>query len=71
MLNQPRSMAQGQASDIAIKAKEVALNRRTTCELIASATQKPFNTVMEDCQRVKYFVVLLSSFVVVMIIFFD
>ena len=47
-------MTQGQASDIAIKAKEVALNRRRTCELIASASQKPLKTVMEDCQRVKY-----------------
>jgi len=54
MLNQPKSMTQGQASDIAIKAREVAHNRRTTCELIASATQKPVKTVMEDCQRVKY-----------------
>lgn len=54
LLNQPRSMAQGQASDIAIKAKEVAMNRRTTCELIASACGKPVETVMEDCSRVKY-----------------
>jgi len=54
MLNQPRSQTQGQASDIAIRAREVALNRKTTCELIASASQKPLNTVMEDCQRVKY-----------------
>ena len=54
LLNQPRSMARGQASDIAIKAREVALNRRTTCELIASACGKPVTTVMEDCSRVKY-----------------
>jgi len=54
LLNQPRSMARGQASDIAIKAKEVAHNRRTTCELIASACGKPVNTVVEDCARVKY-----------------
>jgi ATP-dependent Clp protease protease subunit len=54
MLNQPRSQSQGQASDIAIKAREVAHNRKTTCELIARACQKPLNVVMEDCQRVKY-----------------
>jgi ATP-dependent Clp protease protease subunit len=54
LLNQPRSQAQGQASDIAIKAREVAHNRRTTCELIASACSKPVSTVMQDCQRVKY-----------------
>jgi len=54
LLNQPRSQARGQASDIAIKAREVASNRRTTCELIASACGKPVETVMEDCSRVKY-----------------
>ena len=54
LLNQPRSMARGQATDIAIKAREVANNRRTTCELIAAACGKPVETVMEDCSRVKY-----------------
>jgi ATP-dependent Clp protease, protease subunit len=54
LLNQPRSMARGQATDIAIKAREVAHNRRTTCELIAAACGKPVGTVMEDCSRVKY-----------------
>jgi ATP-dependent Clp protease protease subunit len=54
LLNQPKSMARGQASDIAIKAKEVAHNRRTTCELIAAACGKPVETVMQDCSRVKY-----------------
>ena len=47
-------MARGQATDIAIKAREVAHNRRTTCELIAAACGKPVTTVMEDCSRVKY-----------------
>jgi ATP-dependent Clp protease protease subunit len=54
LLNQPKSQARGQASDIAIKAREVAHNRRTTCELIASACGKPVQTVMDDCSRVKY-----------------
>ena len=54
LLNQPRSMARGQASDIAIKAREVARTRRTTCELLASACGKPVEVVMEDCSRVKY-----------------
>lgn len=54
LLNQPKSQARGQASDIAIKAKEVAHNRRTTCELIATACGKPVETVMNDCSRVKY-----------------
>lgn len=54
LLNQPKSMARGQASDIAIKAREVQANRRTMCELLASACQKPVNVVEKDCQRVKY-----------------
>ena len=54
LLNQPKSMARGQATDIAIKAREVAHNRRTTCELIAAACGKPVNTVVDDCSRVKY-----------------
>merc|ERR1719253_213158 len=53
-LNQPRSQGQGQASDIAIRAREVAHNRKTSCELIAQATGKPLSVVIEDCQRVKY-----------------
>ena len=54
LLNQPKSQARGQASDIAIKAREVARNRRTTCELIAQASGKTVDQVIEDCGRVKY-----------------
>jgi ATP-dependent Clp protease protease subunit len=54
LLNQPKSQARGQASDIAIKAKEVQNNRRVMCELIASAAGKPVEEVMKDCSRVKY-----------------
>lgn len=54
LLNQPKSQARGQASDIAIKAKEVQNNRRKICELIAAGCGKPVSTVMEDCSRVKY-----------------
>ncbi len=35
MLNQPRSRATGQATEIAIKAKEIANNRKITNELLA------------------------------------
>ena len=35
MLHQPRSQARGQASDIAIRAKEVMANRKVSCELLA------------------------------------
>ncbi len=54
MLNQPKSMARGQASDIAIKAKEVIANRKTTCELIAKACGKDPKVVENDAARVKY-----------------
>lgn len=54
MLNQPKSQSQGQATDIAIKAREVVNNRKTMCQLIASGCQKPLDVVTKDCQRVKY-----------------
>jgi len=53
-LHQPKSQARGQASDIAIKAKEVAANRRVMCELIASGCSKPVEEVIKDCSRVRY-----------------
>uniref|UniRef100_A0A7S3Q4T4 ATP-dependent Clp protease proteolytic subunit n=1 Tax=Chaetoceros debilis TaxID=122233 RepID=A0A7S3Q4T4_9STRA len=54
MLNQPRSQSQGQATDIAIKARETMHNRRTMCNLIATGAQKPLNVVEQDCSRTKY-----------------
>eukprot|EP00934_Nitzschia_sp_Nitz4_P000653 Nitzschia sp. Nitz4//scaffold89_size161592//100819//108047//NITZ4_002387-RA/size161592-processed-gene-0.198-mRNA-1//1//CDS//3329559643//653//frame0 len=54
LLNQPRTQTSGQAVDIAIKAKEVARNRKKTCEMIASSCGKPVDTVIEDCSRLKY-----------------
>ena len=54
MLHQPRSQARGQASDIAIKAKEVLANRRVTCSLIAKACGKSLETVLQDASRTKY-----------------
>lgn len=47
LLNQPRTQAQGQASDIAIKAREVVHNRKITCQLIAEACGKNPGTVEE------------------------
>lgn len=55
MLHQPRSMARGQASDIAIRAREVLANRRVTCSLIAKACGKDVESVMADASRTKYF----------------
>lgn len=54
MLHQPRSQARGQASDIAIKAREVMANRRVTCSLLAKACGKDLESVMTDAGRTKY-----------------
>jgi len=54
MLHQPRSMARGQASDIAIKAREVMINRKVQCEMLARACAKPVEQVMQDASRTKY-----------------
>ena len=54
MLHQPRSMARGQASDIAIKAREVLTNRKATCDLLAKACDKTTEEVMADAGRTKY-----------------
>lgn len=54
MLHQPRSQARGQASDIAIRAREVLANRRVTCSLIAKACDKDLETVMNDASRTMY-----------------
>jgi len=54
MLNQPKSMARGQATDIAIKAREVVRNRRTMCQLIADGCDKTVDEVEADVSRVKY-----------------
>ena len=37
MLNQPKSRARGQASDVVIKARETVTNRRVTNEFLAKA----------------------------------
>jgi len=54
LLNQPRSQARGQATDIAIRAREVIANRKVICKLLAQACGKDPTTVEEDASRVKY-----------------
>lgn len=54
MLNQPRSRARGQASDVAIKAKEVLNNRRVTNDFLAKACGKDLAMIEKDTQRVAY-----------------
>eukprot|EP00177_Eucheuma_denticulatum_P001999 GFKZ01003565.1.p2 GENE.GFKZ01003565.1~~GFKZ01003565.1.p2 ORF type:complete len:266 (-),score=35.83 GFKZ01003565.1:1929-2726(-) len=55
MLHQPRGSAQGQASDIAIKAKEVLYNRRQSFEIIADRSGQPVEQIEKDAMRTKYF----------------
>lgn len=54
MLHQPRSMARGQASDIAIKAREVMANRKIATQMLAEACGKPFDEVLKDSSRTFY-----------------
>jgi ATP-dependent Clp protease protease subunit len=54
MLNQPRSRARGQATDVAIKAKEIVNNRRTTNQLLAQACGKDLTVLEKDTSRVRY-----------------
>ena len=55
MLHQPRGSAQGQASDIAIKAREVLYNRRQSFEIIAERSGQPIEQIEKDAMRTKYF----------------
>eukprot|EP01038_Epipyxis_sp_PR26KG_P005771 gene5771-7967_t len=54
MLNQPRSRARGQASDVVIKAKEINNNRKITNEFLAKACGKDLATIEKDTSRVRY-----------------
>jgi ATP-dependent Clp protease, protease subunit len=54
MLHQPRGSAQGPASDIAIKAKEVLFNRRQSFEIIADKCNQPVEQIEKDAMRTKY-----------------
>jgi ATP-dependent Clp protease protease subunit len=54
VLNQPRSGAQGQATDIEIRAREVIDNKRSMMEILAKHTDKPLQQVMQDTDRMFY-----------------
>jgi len=55
MLHQPRGqMAQGQASDIAIKAKEVLYNRKLALDIMATLTGQTIDKLTEDTNRCLY-----------------
>lgn len=54
MLMQPRSGARGQASDIALKAREVLYNRQALYSTIAEKTGNSLERVAADSARTKY-----------------
>ncbi|MBZ8181772.1 MAG: ATP-dependent Clp protease proteolytic subunit [Oscillatoria sp. PMC 1051.18] len=54
VLNQPRQGAQGQATDIQIRAKEVLANKRVTLELLSKYTGQPVEKLDKDTDRMFY-----------------
>ncbi|MBX3607761.1 MAG: ATP-dependent Clp protease proteolytic subunit [Piscinibacter sp.] len=51
MIHQPAGGAGGQATDIAIQAKEILRTRERIARVIATQTGKPFDTVVSDMER--------------------
>jgi ATP-dependent Clp protease, protease subunit len=51
MIHQPAGGAGGQATDIAIQAKEILRTRERIARVIAKQTGKPFDTVTQDMER--------------------
>ena len=51
MIHQPAGGAGGQATDIAIQAKEILRTRERIARVIAKRTGKPLETVMTDMER--------------------
>lgn len=54
VLNQPRSGAQGQATDIEIRAKEVLHNKQAMMAILAKNSGRSLEQVMEDSDRMFY-----------------
>lgn len=54
VLHQPRSGAQGQATDIDIRAREVIKNKQAMMEILATNTGKSLDKVMQDSDRMFY-----------------
>jgi ATP-dependent Clp protease, protease subunit len=51
MIHQPAGGAGGQATDIAIQAKEILRTRERIARVIAKQTGKPYDTVVSDMER--------------------
>lgn len=54
VLNQPRSGAQGQASDIQIRAKEVVVNKTAILDILSESTGQPATKIAKDMDRMFY-----------------
>jgi ATP-dependent Clp protease, protease subunit len=54
VLNQPRTGAQGQATDIQIRAKEVLSNKAATLEILARNTGQSMEKIAKDTDRMLY-----------------
>ncbi|MFZ9737254.1 MAG: ATP-dependent Clp protease proteolytic subunit [Prochlorotrichaceae cyanobacterium] len=54
VLNQPRTGAQGQATDIQIRAREVLDNKRTTLEILSRNTGQTVEQLSKDTDRMLY-----------------
>jgi ATP-dependent Clp protease, protease subunit len=54
VLNQPRSGAQGQASDIQIRAKEVLDNKAAILDIFSQSTGQPAAKIAKDTDRMLY-----------------
>ena len=54
ILHQPKSYAQGQATDIQIRAKEVLANKATLLGILAKTTGQPIEKITKDMDRLLY-----------------
>jgi ATP-dependent Clp protease protease subunit len=54
VLNQPRSGARGQATDIQIRAKEVLANRQAMFDILSKNTGQPIEKLERDTDRMFY-----------------
>lgn len=54
VLHQPRSGAQGQATDIQIRAKEVIHNKKAMLEILSTNTGKTIDQLTKDSDRMSY-----------------
>jgi len=54
ILHQPKSYAQGQATDIQIRAKEVLVNKATLIDILSRNTGQPGEKIVKDMDRMLY-----------------